>query len=107
LDVIRSSSGGSKFVPAEDYSAARLTVDRYKYEEDAKKVAVKAAEIDSQQAQIVLKEHEIRNKIPGISILKTIYKHRGESIKEGEPLIMHLYNIDRLRAEGLVEVQYL
>ena len=107
LDSMRAASGGSRVVvAAEDYSAAKLTVDRYKYEEESKKVAVTQAEIDAEQGQIILKEHEIRNKIPGVSILKTIYKHRGEAVKEQDQ-ILQLYNLDRLRAEGLVEVQYL
>jgi len=93
-------------VSAEDYSAGVLTRDRYKYEEESKKVAVTQAEIDAEQGQIIFKEHEIRCKIPGLNILKTIYKHRGEAVKEQEQ-ILQLYNIDRLRAEGLVEVQYL
>ena len=104
LDSIRIQ--GRNFVTAEDYSAAVLTRDRYKYEEEAKRVAVIQAAIDAEQAHIILKEHDIRNKIPGTSILKTIYKHRGEAVKEQDPVVQ-LYNLDRLRAEGLVEVQYL
>jgi WD40 repeat protein len=103
MDNLRAQS--AKFVTPEDYSATVLTRDRYLYEEIAKKEAVKQAEIDAEQAQIILKQHEIRNKIPGTSIVKTLYKHRGEAVKEQEQ-ILQLYNIDRVRAEGLVEVQY-
>src|SRR5207244_3133008 len=100
-----ASPASRSIVPVEDYSAAVLTRDRYKYEEEAKKVGVTAARIDAEQAHIIYQEHEIRDKIPGTSIIKTIYKHRGEAVKEQDP-IMQLFNIDRLRAEGLVEVQY-
>ena len=104
LDNVRLH--GKNFVPPEEYSAAVLARDRYKYEEIAKKAAITQAELEAEQALLILKEHEIRNKIPGVSILKTIHKHRGEAIKEQET-ILQLYNISRLRAEGLIDVQYL
>jgi len=106
LDRILINTRPGFFVSAEEYGGARLTRDRYAAEEQAKKAALTQMEIDADQAQIILREHEIRNKIPGVSILKTIYKHRGEAVKEQEA-ILQLYNIDWLRAEGLIEVQYL
>jgi WD40 repeat protein len=93
-------------VAYEEYSAAVLTRDRYQCEEEAKKQAITQAMLDADQAQINLMQHDIRTKMLGTSILKTIYKGRGEAVKENEP-ILHLYNIDRLRAEGLVGVQFL
>jgi WD40 repeat protein len=103
MNALRQQS--AKFVTPEEYDGMKLQYDRYYYEEEAKRVAVTQAEIDYQQAEIILKEHEIRNRLPGISILKTIYKHAGEAVKELDP-VLQLFNIDRLRAEGLVEVQY-
>jgi len=108
LDRMLVDSGRKgAIVSAEDYSTAVLTRDRQQYDEESKRVAVIQAEIDAEQAQLILKEHEIRNKSPGVSIIKTIYKHRGEAVKEQDDKILQLFNIDRLRAEGLVEVQYL
>jgi WD40 repeat protein len=103
--VMEAGRKGS-IVSPEDYSAAMLTRDKYKYEEDMKKAQLKQSKIDAEQAQIIKNDHDIRDKIPGTSVIKTIYKHRGEAVKEQEP-VLQLYNIDRLRAEGLVEVQYL
>jgi WD40 repeat protein len=103
MDALKTQS--SKFVTPEEYSATVLTRDRYRYEKESKKAGITVAEIDAEQAEIIYREHEIHNKIPGLSILKTIYKHRGEAVKEQDP-IMQLYNLDRLRAEGLIEVQY-
>jgi WD40 repeat protein len=97
---------GKNFVTPEEYSAAVLARDRYRYDEVAKKAAITQAELDAEQALLILKEHEIRNKIPGVSILKTIHKHRGEAVKEQET-ILQLYNVSRLRAEGLIDIQYL
>ena len=103
--VMEAGRKGS-IVSPEDYSMAVLTRDSQKYDEDSKKAALKAARIDAEQAQIVTRDHEIRDKIAGTSIIKTIYKRPGEAVKEQEP-VLQLYNVDRLRAEGLVEVQYL
>ncbi len=97
---------GKNFVTPEEYSGAVLARDRYRYEEVAKKAAITQAELEAEQALLIFKEHEIRNKIPGVSIIKTIQKHRGEAVKEQET-VLQLYNISRLRAEGLIDIQYL
>ena len=44
--------------------------------------------------------------MPGDSIIKVIYKHQGEGVKNLEP-IMQLVSLNRLRAEGVVEAQFL
>src|SRR5262249_48598938 len=41
------------------------------------------------------------------AIVKSIVRRGGEaSIKSQDPVVMHLHKIDRLQAEGLMEVQY-
>jgi WD40 repeat protein len=103
--VMEAGRKGS-IVSSEDYSMARLTRDSQKYDEDSKKAVYKQSRIDAEQSQIITRDHEIRDKIAGTSIIKTIYKRAGEAVKAQEP-VLQLYNVDRLKAEGLVEVQYL
>ncbi len=91
----------------EEVRRAQLTRDKYLEESISKGEEVELTKIDVDQATIVLKQHEILNKIPvANSIIQTIYKNRGEALKDQEP-VMHLYSLDRLLAEALVEVQYL
>jgi WD40 repeat protein len=106
MDSMRAANPGRSIVPAEEYTGMKYQVEKLRYDEEGKKATVVQTKIDAEQGQIIYKDHEIRNKIPGTSILKNIYKHRGEAVKEQDP-ILQLYNLDRLRAEGLVEVQYL
>jgi WD40 repeat protein len=48
--------------------------------------------------------HIFRSKIR--SRIKTLYKHQGESVKGGKPLLQ-VSNPSELRLEALVEIQYL
>lgn len=92
-------------VTPEDYRAAILARDKYREEEKSKLEAVKVARIEANQALILLKQHTIRNTMPSRGVVKTIFKKTSEAVKSLDP-VMQLYGIDRLRAEGLVEVQY-
>jgi WD40 repeat protein len=104
--LVQEAGRKGSVVSSEDYSMAVLTRDSQQYDEDSKKAVLKQTRIDAEQAQIITRDHEIRDKIAGTSIIKTIYKRGGEAVREQEP-VLQLYNVDRLRAEGLVEVQYL
>jgi WD40 repeat protein len=84
--------------------AARLLVQRYCFEAVSRAKAVALAQRERNQAQTVLHMHQIRSAIPGI--IKAIYKKRGEFVKSSEP-VFQIHNLDRLRVEGLVEMQYL
>jgi WD40 repeat protein len=89
-----------------ELSNARLT--RIKTYQDfvAKREAVKVARIEMEMAEILLKQHEIRNSLPNkVAELKSIYKHRGEAVKEHEP-VMQLYRVDTLKVDALAEVQF-
>lgn len=89
-----------------ELSNARLT--RIKTYQDfvAKREAVKVARIEMEMAEILLKQHEIRNNLRNdLAELKTIYKHRGEAVKEYEP-VMQVYRVDTLKVEALAEVQF-
>jgi WD40 repeat protein len=105
LDELKRSGGTSRIVADEEYSAAVLLRDRYYQEEISKREEIKLAEVEVQQAEIVYSQHEIRNKMTGAGVIKAIFKQRGDAVKANET-IMELLDIENLRAEGLVEVQY-
>lgn len=85
---------------------AGLTAIKSKGDYEAKQGATKVAQIDVKQAKLNLTYHWVENKLPvKKSIVKTVYKRTGEAVKELEP-ILQLYAIDRLTAEGLVELQF-
>ena len=88
----------------EEVDAARLLVHRYAYEAVSRAKAVILADRERNQARTVLHMHQIRSAIPGV--IKGIHKKRGEFVKSSEPVVQ-VHNLDRLRVEGLVEMQYL
>jgi len=59
LHASRSTSG-------EEVRAAKLTWDRYIYECDSKREAVRLADLECHQSETVLAMHEIRSSIPGV-----------------------------------------
>jgi WD40 repeat protein len=100
----RMSSAGSGITTSRDLGAAKLTWERYKYEVISKSEAVHLAELERAQARTVLEMHAIHATIPGI--VKAVYKRPGEAVKSYEP-VLQIQDLSRLRAEGLVDGQYL
>ncbi len=96
-------------ISMEDVRQAQLAWDHYKYEVVSKSEAIKVAEQEQNQAQKTLDMYEIRSKISGI--VKSIYKYPGEGVsatnagKNADPIVL-IQNYDRLRVEGLVDLQY-
>jgi WD40 repeat protein len=89
-----------------DRSTAILTRVKTKADMISKKGDMDVAQIDWEKDKILLKRHEIKTRLPvKYSVLKSILKKTGEAVKESEPVVQ-LYALDRLNAEGLVEVQY-
>jgi WD40 repeat protein len=86
----------------EDLRAAKLAWDKYIYEVVSKNAAIAVAQSELEQTETVMEYHEIRNKIPGR--IQRIYKQKGEAVKALDP-VMLIWNLDRLRAEGMVDVQ--
>jgi RNA polymerase sigma factor (sigma-70 family) len=70
----------------EDVRAAKLTWDRYIYEVYSKQAEVKVAEQEVKQVETLLRMHEIRSPVRGV--LKTIYKHRGEAVRQYETVFV-------------------
>lgn len=106
LTAERLFSQGRRMESEEKVREAKLAYARYGIEAESKLEAIKLAELELEQAAINLKGHEIRSGVKGI--IKTIYKQPSEAVK-GAPAyepVFQIRGIDRLRAEGLVEEQY-
>ncbi|HEV3262463.1 MAG TPA: HlyD family efflux transporter periplasmic adaptor subunit [Gemmataceae bacterium] len=91
----------------EDVDAARALYYRYRSEAISKTEAIKLARSEHDKAQTVLGMYEIRSPIDGV--IKAVYKKPGEAVKSApsyEP-VFQIYNLSRLRAEGLLDVHYL
>lgn len=88
----------------EEVRTAKLNWEKAVYEAIGKQEAVKLADRELNQAETVLRMHQIRAGTPGI--IKTIYKRRGEALKALEPVVQ-IHNLDRLRVEGQLDVEHL
>lgn len=89
---------------AEEVRAAKLAMERARYDAVSKEQGVALAESERHQAETVVALHQVRSSIPGI--IKTVYRRAGESIKNLEPVVQ-VWSLDRIRVEGQVDVQYL
>jgi RNA polymerase sigma factor (sigma-70 family) len=69
-------------VPMEEYNAAKLTWDRYIEEVKARKASLVVAQLEMEQAQILLQMCEIRSPVRGI--IQAIQKKQGEAVTELE-----------------------
>src|SRR5262249_17901015 len=94
----------TKATSEEDLRGAKVQWEKTGLEALAKKESIKSAKAEEEQSRVMLELHEIRSKIDGK--IKTIYKHKGESVK-GLEAIFQVYGYSRLRVEGLLETQYL
>jgi RNA polymerase sigma factor (sigma-70 family) len=72
-------------VSLEDLRGAKLTYDRYFFEEIGKKEAIAKAEAELRQAQTVLRMHEIRS--PDRGVIREIYRNRGEAVRALDPVL--------------------
>jgi WD40 repeat protein len=104
LTMDRLYNLSQKNVSLEDLRGAKLTWDKYYYEEIGKREAIKKAFAELNAALTILKLHEIRAKINGV--VKSVNKQRGEAVKGGDQVVL-LNDHDRLRLEGQIEVQYI
>src|SRR5262249_41412502 len=109
------SKGGKRMVSDQEYQVAKAQRDKYGYDSVSKKEGIRVAERELDEARTQVQLHTLRNNIQvgngsksrfKNSIIKTIYKGPGEAVKNQEA-VMLLQNISKLRAEGLVDEQYL
>jgi WD40 repeat protein len=91
-----------KSVSDEDYRGAKLTWDKYIYEEIAKTALVRQSQRELSASLTQLKMHEIRASTSGV--IKFQYKYTGDAVKTLEP-VLQIQNPKHLRIEGTVDVQ--
>jgi WD40 repeat protein len=101
-NLLLKKTGGA--VSLQDLGESRLAYDRYVAEEASKREGIHLAELEKEQADTLVKMHEIRSDIPGT--IKEIYKSNGDAVKSQET-VMQIRNDNRLRVEGFVEAQNL
>jgi WD40 repeat protein len=94
---------GKGVVSLEDVRGAKLTWDRYIYESISKIQAINVAAAELKQSETTLEMHSLRSKIPGR--IKAVYKNKGDAVKNLDP-VLQIFNPNKLRVEGLVEMQY-
>jgi RNA polymerase sigma factor (sigma-70 family) len=87
------NGGTARTVSLEDLRGAKLTWDRYFFEEISKKQAITEAELEARLARTRMKMHEIRSPVGGV--ITKFYKHRGEAVKAYEPVLQILANAER------------
>lgn len=100
IDKSRAAVRGS--VTEDDRGAAKVTYDRYRFEEVAKKAAVDKAQQELSAAWTALDLYFLRAAIPGR--IRTIYKQPGEAVRNLDP-VMQIQNTRKLRVEAQAEVQ--
>jgi WD40 repeat protein len=98
------SSPGGPATSDEDVATAKLAWYKHYYEAVSRKEAIALSRLELHQAETVLSTYEIRSTIAGV--IKRIHKNPGEAVKALEP-VLEVRNLQRLRVEGLVEVQHL
>jgi RNA polymerase sigma factor (sigma-70 family) len=84
----RLSTGAKSFVSQEDIRAAKLTWDRYSFEEVGKKAFLGMARAEEKLAQTHLGLYEIRS--PARGVLTKIARHAGEGVRAYEPVFQIL-----------------
>jgi len=77
-------------------SQAELNVSRLRWQRAISDTQV--AEAEREMSKVALELYDLRSASPGI--VRSIFKRRGESVKNLET-VMQVYNVDRLRVEGL------
>jgi WD40 repeat protein len=86
-----------------DLSAAKAAMNKYMEDAKVKTVAIKSAREELIEAKNFYNLHEIQNRIGlGRCEIQTIYKGRGDAIKEQETLMV-LNSLEHLLAEALVD----
>jgi WD40 repeat protein len=113
LEEIRKAS--IRAVAESEYEVAKAQHKKYHFEGISKKEAIQVARKEADEAKVQLDFHYLRNPLrldanadPNVNVMfiKSIAKNPGEAVKAQET-VLHIHNIRRLRAEGLVSVQNL
>lgn len=100
--IQRQQAQMPRSVSLEDLRGAELTWQRYIQEEVSKGAALRQSEREMEGALTVLRKYEIKSTINGV--VRAFYKNRGDAVRKLDP-VMQIQNLDRLRVEGMVELQ--
>src|SRR5262249_32831713 len=100
--MTRSRQAVPGSVSDDDYRGALLAWNRFIQEEVAKQAALVQAAREVVAALTQLRMHEVRAPITGI--VRAVYKTRGDAVKTPDA-VLQIQNTERLRVEGLVDVQ--
>jgi WD40 repeat protein len=96
-----------KAIPAEDHGAAVLTWIKLMNERISADEKVKLAEIEKDEADVDLYQHQIRARMPYKTFtIKSIQRGAGAFVKQMDPVVMTVQNIERLMAEAPIDEQY-
>jgi WD40 repeat protein len=106
LEKARGRPGTTVSISDSELALATAQEEKAYQESKAKVAEITAAEKELNSALTDLNFHSLRNMIPGRSVIKTIEKKEGDSVRTGET-VMQLQNTSLLRAEGLVDVSYM
>lgn len=91
----------------EDLGGALLTWIKLKNERISAVEKVKLAEIEKDQADVKLGMHELRAVLPYKTyMIKSIQRPTGTFVKQMDPVVMTVQNVERLLAEASIEEQY-
>lgn len=100
----RLRQDGMGVASEEELRSAKLNWEKAAYELMSKREAANLAASDLNQAETVLRMHEIRATLSGT--INSIHKKPGEAVKSFEP-VFQIQSQARLRVEGMVDVQQL
>lgn len=103
FEIYKGLQVGGSGAKVETYKAEQEWAAAVKQAADAKGNREKAVEALN-IARVTLDKHELRSSISGV--IKSIYVQPGEAIKELTPVLL-IQNLDTLRIEGMLGVQYL
>jgi WD40 repeat protein len=96
-----------KAMSREDYGAAVLTHKKLIYEAVGARAKAKVAVKEKDNADIKLYQHQIRAVLPyKNSTVKAIQRPAGTFLKQLDPVVITVQNLERLMAEAQIEEQY-
>ncbi len=94
-------------IAKEELGSAKLTYIKLKNERISAEEKIKLAEIDKDKAEIILHKHEVRAKLPYRNYtIKSIQRGAGSFLRQLDPVVVTVQNVERMMAEAQIEEQY-
>ncbi len=93
-----------KAITEEDYGGAKLQKTKFEAEYTTKQGAVRMANGEKDQADIRLRQHELRAFLSYKHFtIKSIVRQTGSFVQQQNPTVMVVQNLERLMAEAMIE----